>query len=93
MAIKLLQRINYTVFLQFEKQNDRQYFISKSSETYLIVNYRYASFLKKNSDETHSELIEWVFDKSSVKRIALMLPLDVFVLLVDIVEKYDCCYD
>lgn len=68
-------------------------YLSLQKPDYLIVNYRYASFLMKNSDETHGELIEWVFDKSSVKCIALMLPLDVFVLLVDIVEKYDCCYD
>lgn len=37
--------------------------------------------------------LEWVFDKSSVKCIALILPLDVFAELVDIVEKYDCCYN
>lgn len=44
-------------------------------------------FLKKRkTDKTHNKFIEWVFDMSySMKYTALILPLDVFTELLDMV--------
>lgn len=58
----------------------------------LVVNYRYVLSLMKTQMK-HTVNLEWVFDKPSVKCTALILPSNVFVELVDIVENYDCCYN